>query len=127
LARLIFPQNAEPRTFLPFKIAGDARAETAKRLTKRRLLIAAIVVPLLYVLSSGPMVSLAFTQRVAIESYTDAAGGGTYDLAHIITNRGAWWPKVYAPLLWIAGSSGYSKLRYYWGLFPVRSTDSAAS
>jgi hypothetical protein len=88
--------------------------ERPKKWTRRRLLIAAVVVPLFYVLSSGPMASLAFSRDVWIHPIGDNA-----DVAEVITHRGMWWPKIYAPLLWMTDYSWGTAIRSYWNLFPV--------
>jgi hypothetical protein len=60
----------------------------------RRTLVIAVALPLLYVLSSGPALSLAFTwHQPTVHDNGDGDLGITINL-----DEGLWWPVVYAPL-----------------------------
>jgi len=89
-----------------------------KRLGRRRIVVAAIAIPVLYVLSSGPALSLAFTwHQPTVLDDGDGNLGVTINL-----DEGPWWPVVYAPLQWVSEQSWGERLCWYWQLFPI-STD----
>ncbi len=71
--------------------------------------------PVLYVLSSGPMQTVAFRRYTA-----HAVGGSRIGHSLTATKRGDWWPKVYAPLLWAADQSWGKPVKWYWRKFPIR-------
>jgi hypothetical protein len=82
---------------------------------RRRMLVTAIAIPALYVLSSGPALSFAFTWRQpTVHDEGDGNLGVTVNL-----DEGPWWPVVYAPLQWIAEQTWGEWLCWYWELFPV--------
>jgi hypothetical protein len=112
---------------------------------RRRWVVAAAVLVVVYVASSGP---LQFSQmrvqtatfdddghgRWSDGSSADSLGptldensrpmsaedlrGAQMDIAMI--KRADWWPTVYAPLLWMCRHSWGTWLSNYWSLFPVR-------
>ena len=71
---------------------------------------------LLYVLSSGPMITLAWRSRMTIHATTP---GGPVQ-AETAVDLGQWWPTVYAPLWWASEQAWGEPLNWYWGLFPIR-------
>src|SRR5262245_51428206 len=84
----------------------------------------AVVLPLLYVLSSGPMLTLAWRSHLTIIPTTP--DGPVEALATL--DQGAWWPTVYAPLWWVSEKSwGAAPLQWYWGLFPIPDESAADS
>jgi hypothetical protein len=88
-----------------------------KKRSGRRFLVMAIAVPLLYVLSSGPALSLAFTwHQPTVQDNGDGDLGVTINL-----DEGPWWPVVYAPLQWVSEQSWGDWLCWYWELFPIPS------
>jgi hypothetical protein len=81
----------------------------------RKILIAAVAIPVLYVLSSGPALSYAFTwHQPTLHDDGDGNLGVTINL-----DEGPWWPVVYAPLQWVSEQSWGEWLCSYWGLFPI--------
>jgi len=76
-----------------------------------------IGVPALYVLSSGPMQTVAFRSHVL--GVAPPASPGS---AGLVTSRfvemGEWWPVVYGPLLWASDQPWGDRLNRYWDLFP---------
>ncbi len=117
---------------------------------RRRMVLAALVLVLLYVLSSGP---LQFSHTVSageprFGDDEDAHRSDGSSANHLPLNlnilgedgrplwredlrgvqvdfgplvkRCAWWPRVYAPLVWLSRHSWGAWLGDYWGLFPVR-------
>ena len=79
-------------------------------------ILAAILILVLYVLSSGPSQSLALSGQI-IASAPDSLGrvGVGIDVAY-----GPWWPKICAPLRWGAGQPWGDPLQRYWELFPIQ-------
>ena len=77
-----------------------------------------IVLPLFYVLSSGPMQILACHQT---EERTPLKGGGVSVI--YVDHRGTWWPKVYAPLVWASQGRWGPSIHRYWMLFPIPVTE----
>jgi hypothetical protein len=90
-------------------------SEARTKSGRTRIIIVAVVLPLLYVLSSGPTQSLAFTYGHV--TYDDDGLGNVG--VSVELDQGVWWPKVYAPLMWIAEQSWGDWLCSYWQLFPV--------
>jgi hypothetical protein len=83
----------------------------------RRSLVIAVALPLLYVLSSGPALSLAFTwHQPTVHDNGDGDLGITINL-----DEGPWWPVVYAPLQWVSEQTWGDWLCWYWKLFPIAS------
>ena len=76
---------------------------------------AAVALPFMYLLSSGPMQTVAFRRHV---SYITDSRGRVVAGARI--DPGRWWPKVYAPLWRAADESWGRPLEWYWDLFPIR-------
>jgi hypothetical protein len=77
-----------------------------------------IGLPVLYVVSSGPMQTVAFRAHVSylpVLGSTSMAGVSDIDM-------GRWWPSLYAPLLWVSEQSWGEPLNWYWGLFPILET-----
>jgi hypothetical protein len=75
----------------------------------------AVAVPLLYVLSSGPSLSFAFTwHQPTLHDEGDGNLGVTVNL-----DEGPWWPVVYAPLQWVSEQTWGDWLCRYWELFPI--------
>jgi len=80
--------------------------------------IAALLIglPTLYVLSSGPMQTLAFRSRTVTFSVpADSLIGA----AETVFDQGAWWPKIYAPLIWVVDQEWGEPIAWYWRLFPI--------
>jgi hypothetical protein len=112
---------------------------------RRRFIIAAAVLAVLYVASSGPLqFSHARIQTATFDddghgrwqdgSSADALAqdeqgqdlrGVQLDVAKV--ERAAWWPTVYSPLLWMCRHSWGTWLSHYWSLFPVRDANEAAA
>jgi hypothetical protein len=80
------------------------------------IVVTAAAVPLLYVLSSGPMITLAWRSRTTIHATTP---GGPVQ-AETAIDPGRWWLKVYGPLWWASEQTWGESLNWYWGLFPIR-------
>jgi hypothetical protein len=124
---------------------------------RRRMVLAAMVLVLLYVLSSGPLqfshtVSAA-EPKFADEGVTRCSDGSSAnhlalnmnilgengqplwreDLSGVqvdfgpLVTRCAWWPRAYAPLIWLSRQSWGHWLGDYWGLFPIREPDGGAA
>jgi hypothetical protein len=83
---------------------------------RRRWIIAAVVLLALYVLSSGPTYAMTITFHDVASASEDADGppGVNLDM-----DPAPWWPKIYAPLVWVAQQSWGDSLTSYWQLFPV--------
>jgi hypothetical protein len=96
---------------------GGFVKQPQKQSSRRRILIATVAIPVLYVLSSGPALSFAFTWHQPT-MHDDGQGnlGVTINL-----DEGPWWPVVYAPLQWVSEQSWGDWLCWYWGLFPITS------
>jgi hypothetical protein len=91
-----------------------------KRSGRRRILVAAIAIPVLYVLSSGPALSCAFTwHQPTVHDDGDGDLGVTINL-----EEGPWWPVVYAPLQWVSEQPWGEWLCWYWELFPISADQS---
>ena len=84
------------------------------------ILAAALALPFLYVLSSGPMQMLAFRSHVTVAPAPAPAGGLA---ATCEIDVGVWWPIVYAPLLWVSDQEWGEPLLWYWDLFPLPAPD----
>jgi hypothetical protein len=92
-----------------------------KKASRRRIIVAAIALSLIYVLSSGPTQMLAFTWDHA--RYEDD-GDGNFELS-VDVHQGPWWPTVYAPLQWMSEQSWGEWIWSYWQLFRIsRAPDS---
>lgn len=75
-----------------------------------------VLLPVFYVLSSGPMRMLAFRQKVVYELYgTRFSPPTTIATANRATTI---WVTVYRPLVLIGGQQYGEPLRWYWNLFP---------
>lgn len=65
-----------------------------------------VALPILYVLSSGPMALIAYETRI----YKDGQS---------VTSLQDWWPMAYRPLVFVAQKTPCGgPLRWYWDLFP---------
>ena len=73
--------------------------------------------PVLYVLSSGPSQMLACRHRF---DYSIPGGGFGQPVEKRVTDRGRWWPKLYAPLIWFSEKRLGEPINRYWGLFPIK-------
>jgi hypothetical protein len=119
------PFRADPAgNFAVTKAGSDRRAHVMKQQPKRaghrRILVAAIAIPVLYVLSSGPALSFAFTwHQPTVHDDGDGDLGVTINL-----DEGPWWPVVYAPLQWASEQAWGEWLCWYWELFPISSDQS---
>ncbi len=58
--------------------------------------VAAIVVPVIYILSSGPMRTVAFRRHVTSSVIPGRSDGARSSETTI--DPGVWWPRAYAPL-----------------------------
>lgn len=76
------------------------------------IVVAAITLPMLYVVSSGPMLIVAF--RHNITNTTDEFGRYT---AIDYVDLSVWWPRAYAPLVWVSEQSWGGPLKWYWEQF----------
>lgn len=94
-------------------------AQPEKKRPARRFLVIAAVLCVLYILSSGPALTLAFTwHQPTVKDNGDGDLGVTINL-----DEGPWWPVVYAPLQWVSEQSWGDWLCWYWELFPISSDD----
>jgi hypothetical protein len=73
------------------------------------IVLAAIVLPMLYVLSSGPMLILAFRHNITT---TPDGHGRLIEIDYVAVH--VWWPTVYAPLVWASEQSWGEPLHWYW-------------
>ena len=80
------------------------------------LLMVAIVIgiPVIYVLSSGPMISLAGRRQVLFKKLPDGRHSA-------VTLKNVFWETLYAPLVWSADRKWGEPLNWYWSQFPDRS------
>jgi hypothetical protein len=77
-----------------------------------------IGLPVLYVLSSGPMQTLAFRRTIETPAFRVTTWRPPRWI--VSTDRGYWWPTVYAPIVWVSEQSWGEPVKWYWGLFPIR-------
>jgi hypothetical protein len=77
-----------------------------------------VAVSVLYVLSSGPMQTVAFHRYFIYE----VDGNGVHSLIGE-DDPGVWWPIAYAPLVWASGESWGWPVKWYWAQFPIQSTN----
>jgi hypothetical protein len=70
-----------------------------------------------YVMSSGPSQTLACRYRF---EYSILGGGFGQPTEQRILDRGRWWPKIFAPLVWAAEKKWGEPVNRYWGRFPVK-------
>jgi hypothetical protein len=94
---------------------GGVMTQLWKRSGRRRIVLVGVVVLCLYVLSSGPALSLAFTWR---QPTVNDDGQGELGVT-VNLDEGPWWPVVYAPLQWVSEQSWGDWLVWYWELFPI--------
>ena len=76
------------------------------------IVVAAIALPMLYVLSSGPMLIVAFRHNI---TNTSDEFGRFISIDHV--DAGVWWPQAYAPLVWVSEQSWGEPLTWYWEQF----------
>jgi hypothetical protein len=81
--------------------------------------VVAVVLPLIYLLSSGPMTIVAFRRHVKHQE-TVLPDGTTAVTATSETILGTWFYVTYAPLLWASEQSWGDGVFWYWELFPNR-------
>jgi hypothetical protein len=72
-----------------------------------------LLMPLLYVLSSGPMHGMAFRNASII--------GYDPDGTILLSEPDDWWPKVCAPLVWASERSWGNPLKRYWAFIESKS------
>lgn len=75
--------------------------------------------PVLYVLSSGPLTTIAFSTRRGKESLV-LPDGTTRVGVTVELSLGTWFPIAYAPLLWASEHEWGDFIFSYWELFPHR-------
>ena len=83
--------------------------------------VALAVMPMMYILSSGPMTMVAVQSRVT-HTPTVLPDGTSAVTASSETSFGLWFPIAYAPLFWGSEQAGSDALFMYWMLFPHQST-----
>lgn len=71
----------------------------------------------IYVVSSGPMQSVAFRRHTTVEIDANGKCGVSCE-----QDPGTWWPTAYAPLVWASEESWGEPVNWYWNLFPVPET-----
>jgi hypothetical protein len=83
--------------------------------------IAAVLIglPVLYLLSSGPSRSLLIQKRIVIPV---GPRGVTLWIGPTVVVEDGNWKTIYSPLDWAATQTFGAPLRWYWNLFPIRST-----
>ena len=88
------------------------------------LIVATIVLPLLYVASSGPARMIALRSYVvSVPSFAppSSAPGTPMGLdVDLVQTVDSWWITVYAPLDGAAEHAWGEPLHWYWDLFPIR-------
>lgn len=72
---------------------------------------------MLYVLSSGPMATLAFSTRTVPESVVGPDGTTRVGI-DVQVSFGNWFPIAYAPLFWASEHDWGDFIYTYWELFP---------
>jgi hypothetical protein len=77
------------------------------------------VTPALYVLSSGPLTMVAFSNRLGEESTVLPDGTMRLGVTQE-TSLGTWFPIAYAPLLWASEQEWGDPIFWYWDVFPNR-------
>lgn len=90
---------------------NDKRAKKSKR---KVWLIAGLILPVLYVMSSGPTFSMALSAGQV--KYEKVAGtDGTERLAATIEiSPSPWWQVAYAPLVLASGTTWGEPIASYW-------------
>jgi len=79
--------------------------------------LALAIVPLLYVLSSGPLSMVAFHFRV-VHSPTVLPDGSSVVTATSEMDVSRWFPIAYAPMFWASEQVAGDVVFSYWMLFP---------
>lgn len=82
-----------------------------------------VMLLLFYVLSSGPMQTVAFRRHITSTATSSGGSGNVGIEISYFDDQGAWWPKVYAPLTRATYTPIVGDLLIeYWMLFPIRET-----
>jgi hypothetical protein len=84
-------------------------SDKRKSRTWRWIVAALVGLPVLYLLSSGPMHGVAFRNASLV--------GFDPDGSAVLAPADGWWPKAYAPLIWASEQSWGQPLKRYWSIF----------
>src|SRR5262245_26756844 len=84
----------------------------------KRTFAVVISMPLLYVLSSGPMQTVAFRRHTTSTPTLNSYGNNSVGTQSTV-DLGQWWPIAFAPLLRASEQSWGKPLNWYWRLFPI--------
>jgi len=104
--------------YAAFWIWLTVRIVNGRKRWVKRMALAAVVVPVIYLLSSGPMKTIAWRGHV---THSEITPGGPI-ISEMIADPGVWWLRAYAPLWWISEQSWGAPVDWYWHLFPIRPT-----
>lgn len=79
-----------------------------------------ISLPVLYVLSSGPMRMVMMRMKSEGPVSASTTDGATVEIVEWSYCDGSRWLAFYRPLVWASQRRCGSPLNWYWDLFPVR-------
>lgn len=80
----------------------------------QRWVATAMLLSVLYVLSSGP------TRMVAFRAERATLPAGSFMFATNAVRVAPWWMTTYRPLFWASQLPWGTPLDWYWNLFPIR-------
>lgn len=105
------------KVWLMSAVANPPKSPAKKRKLRRLAICVAVALPVLYVLSSGPLVYLISTGRTPLvrQVHYEMHEGRAY--ATSVVGPGPILRAIYAPLVWIGGQSWGTPLQSYWTLF----------
>jgi len=106
-------------TYGAFWIWLTVRIINGRRRWAGRLAAVAVVLPMVYFLSSGPVSAIAFQNHVT-HTPVVLANGTSVVQATSEANPGAVFAVAYAPLFWLAEQSWGDRVFSYWELFQNR-------
>ena len=105
--------------YAAFWIGLTVRIINGRRRWAKRLAAVAIVLPVIYFLSSGPVSAIAFQRQV---THTPVVRPNATSVVEATseTNPGVLFAVAYAPLFWVAEQSWGDLVFSYWELFQNR-------
>jgi hypothetical protein len=104
--------------YAAFWIWLTARLVNGRKRWAKGMVLATVFVPVLYVMSSGPMKAMSWHRHV---THNELSPGGPI-VAQTMIDPGVWWLRAYAPLWWVSEQGWGEPVSWYWDLFPIRPT-----
>jgi len=86
-------------------------SEQQKPHSRRWIKLALVALPVLYLISSGPLHAVAFPSPELV--------GFNADGSAVFRDEDGWWATVYSPLIWVSNEQWGKPIARYWRLFPV--------